>query len=141
MECRGSAGHACRLATSSCKVGIKLPALTFVTACCSCLSLPVMTPHRALSCLYLLHLVLRAGNVGIHSKMITHNKCACDSRAEAALADAVSASLTHQSRSSNCIAAQHSKRRRKASAHPVTRLEADLLRASYGIEAELYEGL
>lgn len=73
--------------------------------------------------------------------MITHVKCACNCRAEATLADAVTASARQQSRSSNRIAAQHSKRRREPSGNPVTRLEEDLLRASHGIEAELYEGL
>ena len=39
------------------------------------------------------------------------------------------------------IGAHHSRRRRKAPLDAVTRLEEDLLRASHGIEAELYQDL
>jgi len=39
------------------------------------------------------------------------------------------------------IAAHQGRRRKKAAADPVARLEEDLLRASHGIEAELYQDL
>lgn len=39
------------------------------------------------------------------------------------------------------IAAHQSKRKKKAAYDPVVRLEEDLLRASHGIEAELYQDI
>ena len=39
------------------------------------------------------------------------------------------------------IAAHQGRRQKKAAADPVARLEEDLLRASHGIEAELYQDL
>ncbi|KAL3148684.1 hypothetical protein ABBQ38_014099 [Trebouxia sp. C0009 RCD-2024] len=60
------------------------------------------------------------------------------SRAEAMLAEAVR-TANEQKTSGRNIAAHHSKRKKKAAHDPVMRLEEDLLRASHGIEAELYE--
>lgn len=60
-------------------------------------------------------------------------------RAEAALAEAIH-SRQHV-RSNEQLVAQHTRRRRKAAANPVSRLEEDLLQASRGLEAELYEDL
>ena len=59
-------------------------------------------------------------------------------RAEAMLAEAVAAVKT-QTRPDRHIAAQQSKRKKKMD--PVTKLEKELLRASHGIEAELYQDL
>ena len=39
------------------------------------------------------------------------------------------------------ISAQHSRRRKKVALDPVAKLEEDLLRASHGIEAEMYQDL
>lgn len=54
------------------------------------------------------------------------------------LAEAVR-TANEQKTSGRNIAAHHSKRKKKAAHDPVMRLEEDLLRASHGIEAELYE--
>ncbi|DBA92530.1 TPA: hypothetical protein ACH3X1_002761 [Trebouxia sp. C0004] len=62
------------------------------------------------------------------------------SRAEAVLADAISTADTRK-HPDNHIAAHQERRRKKAAADPVARLEEDLLRASHGIEAELYQDL
>lgn len=56
------------------------------------------------------------------------------------LAEAVKAA-GEQKTSDRHIAAHQSKRKNKAAQNPVTRLEEDLLRASHGIEAELYQDL
>ena len=61
-------------------------------------------------------------------------------RAEAMLAEAVSIASA-QSTSDRHIAAHQGKRRKKVAQDPVTRLEKDLLRASHGIEAQLYQDL
>ena len=61
-------------------------------------------------------------------------------RAEAMLAEAVRAA-GEQTMSGKHIAAHQSKRKKKAAQNPVMRLEEDLLRASQGIEAELYQDL
>ena len=56
------------------------------------------------------------------------------------LADAISMAGTRKD-SGIHIAAHQGRRRKKAAADPVARLEEDLLRASHGIEAELYQDL
>lgn len=56
------------------------------------------------------------------------------------LAEAVRAA-GDQSMPDRHIAAHQSKRKQKAAQNPVMRLEKDLLRASHGIEAELYQDL
>ena len=56
------------------------------------------------------------------------------------LAEAVRAA-GQQNVSDRHIAAHQSKRKKKAAQNPVMRLEEDLLRASQGIEAELYQEL
>lgn len=56
------------------------------------------------------------------------------------LAEAIS-TASRKSRSDTRIAAHEGRRRKKAAVDPVTRLEEDLLRASHGIEAELYQDL
>ena len=61
-------------------------------------------------------------------------------RAEAMLAEAVRAAV-EQKTPGRHIAAHQSKRKKKAAQNPVMRLEEDLLRASHGIEAELYQDL
>lgn len=67
-------------------------------------------------------------------------KQAVSYRAEAMLAEAVTATSAPK-KSDRHIAAHQGKRRKKAAQDPVTRLEEDLLRASHGIEAELYQHL
>ncbi|KAL0020086.1 hypothetical protein WJX79_009298 [Trebouxia sp. C0005] len=62
------------------------------------------------------------------------------SRAEAVLAEAISTAGTKK-HSDIHIAAHQGRRRKKAAADPVAKLEEDLLRASHGIEAELYQDL
>ena len=54
------------------------------------------------------------------------------------LAEALS---TSEKQSSTQIVAHNSRRKKKAAIDPVTKLEEDLLRASHGIEAELYQDL
>lgn len=61
-------------------------------------------------------------------------------RAEAMLAEAASSSSGQQT-SDRHIAAHQGKRKKRVAQNPVTRLEKDLLRASHGIEAELYQDL
>ena len=56
------------------------------------------------------------------------------------LADAISTAGTRKD-SGIHVAAHQGRRRKKAAADPVARLEEDLLRASHGIEAELYQDL
>ena len=56
------------------------------------------------------------------------------------LAEALSTSSV-SNQTSRQIGAHHSRRRKKAALDPVTRLEEDLLRASHGIEAEMYQDL
>ena len=56
------------------------------------------------------------------------------------LAEAVR-TASKQRASDRNIAAHQSKRKKKAAHDPVMRLEEDLLRASHGIEAELYQDL
>lgn len=56
------------------------------------------------------------------------------------LAEAISTAGTRK-HSDVHIAAHQGRRRKKAAADPVARLEEDLLRASHGIEAELYQDL
>ena len=56
------------------------------------------------------------------------------------LAEAVKAA-SEQNMPDRHIAAHQSKRKMKAAQYPVMRLEEDLLRASHGIEAELYQDL
>lgn len=64
----------------------------------------------------------------------------CPCRAEATLAEAISAACQQQRLGSH-IAAHQGRRKKKAAMDPVMRLEEDLLRASHGIEAELYQDL
>lgn len=64
----------------------------------------------------------------------------CHCRAEAVLAEAVTAASVHK-QPIKSIAAHQGWRRKKAVIDPVIRLEEDLLRASHGIEAELYQDL
>jgi len=56
------------------------------------------------------------------------------------LAEAISTAGTRK-HSDVHIASHQGRRRKKAAADPVARLEEDLLRASHGIEAELYRDL
>ena len=56
------------------------------------------------------------------------------------LAEALSTASAPK-QSSMQISAQHSRRRKKAALDPVAKLEEDLLRASHGIEAEMYQDL
>ena len=55
------------------------------------------------------------------------------------LADAVTAARAQNG--NKHIAAHQGKRRKKAAQDPLQRLEEDLLRASHGIDAELFQDL
>ena len=61
-------------------------------------------------------------------------------RAEGMLAEALSTKGSAKQASIQ-IGAHHTRRRKKGIIDPVSKLEEDLLRASHGIEAELYQDL
>ena len=65
------------------------------------------------------------------------NKLCFVCRGESVLVEAISAA-SKSLQSGGHIAAHQGKRRKKAAMDPVSKLEEDLLRASHGIEAELY---